>query len=219
MPEPKSGLLRMICRMSQPLLVARREFSIEDPWRLPDGCDPVTLRRSTDGGTSRLATRVALCHDGECLTALFLGDDDGVTATHLEHDAPLYEEDVVEIFVAPDGLTPYFEIEVSPLGTTFDARINSPDGVRATMRTDVGWTCDGLFAGVRRTPASLDVVIRVPFASLGAAPPRAGDAWRANLFRIDRHPKHGSDFSAWQPTMKQPADFHVARAFGTLLFE
>lgn len=205
--------------MSDRLVAARREFSIEDPWRLPDGCETVALRRATDGGATRLTTRAALYHDGEWLTALFLGEDDAVTATHLAHDAPLYEEDVVEIFLAPGGLTPYFEIEVNPLGTTFDARIDSPDGVRATMRTDVGWTCEGLFAGVRWTPESLDVVIRLPFASLDVPPPRTAEEWRINLFRIDRHPKHGSEFAAWQPTMKEPADFHVARAFGRIVFE
>ncbi len=125
----------------------------------------------------------------------------------------------MEIFVAPVGLTPYFEIEVSPLGTTFDARIDSPDGVRATMRADLAWTCDALFAAVRRTPQSFDVVMRFPFASLGASPPRPGEVWRANLFRIDRHPAHGSEFSAWQPTNRQPADFHAAAAFGMLVFE
>lgn len=205
--------------MSDRLVVVRREFSVEEPWRVPEGCAPVTLRRSTDGTAPRLPTRSALYHDGESLIALFLGDDDGVTATHLEHDAPLYEEDVVEIFLAPSGLTPYFEIEVNPLGTTFDARIDSPDGVRATMRVDLAWTCVALFAGVRRTPRSFDVVMRIPFASLGAAPPRAGAAWRANLFRIDRHPACGSELSAWQPTLKQPADFHVAAAFGKIVFE
>ena len=47
-----------------------------------------------------------------------------------------------------DGAT-YYELEVNPLGTTFDARIDSPDGVRATMRADLSWTCNGLFAAVR----------------------------------------------------------------------
>ena len=203
----------MIYGMSDRLLVARREFSVEEPWRLPDGCAAVTLRRSTDGGAPRLTTRVALYHDGTSLIALFLGDDDGVTATHLAHDAPLYEEDVVEIFVAPEGLTPYFEIEVSPLGTTFDARIDSPDGVRATMGTDLSWTCQGLFAAVRRIGSSVDTVMRVPFAAIGGRPARA------NFFRVDRSRAHGDEYSAWRPTMKTPADFHVVAAFGALVFE
>ena len=91
-------------------------------------------------------------------------------------------------------------------------------GIRATMTTDLAWACTGLFAALRRDEGrELHVVIRLPFVSLGAAP-RSGDEWRANFFRIDRSATHGDDFSAWQPTLKTPADFHVASAFGALRF-
>lgn len=195
------------------MLVPRAAFSIEDPWSIPAGCTPVDLRRATDGAAPRLATQLALFHDGDCLTALFLGDDDGVHATLLRHDEPLWKEDVVELFLAPERPSRYFEIEVNPLGTTFDAVIDSPDLDRRTMSTDLAWTCDGLFAGVRTTPNSLAVVVRVPFAALGA---RLEGEWRANFYRIDRGAS--DEYSAWQPTMKTPPDFHVPHAFGGLSF-
>ena len=195
------------------MLVPRADFAIDDPWAIPRGCTAVALRRAGDGAAPRLATRLALYHDGDCLTALFLGEDDGVQATYLGHDEPLWKEDVVELFLAPERPSRYFEIEVNPLGTTFDAVIDSPDLDRATMTTDLAWTCQGLFAAVRTTPASLDVVVRVPFASLGARP--EGE-WRGNFYRIDRG--SGDEYSAWQPTMKRPPDFHVPRAFGGLRF-
>src|SRR5204863_9961265 len=128
---------------------------------------------------------------------------------------PLYQEDVVEIFLSPDDPKWYYEIEVNPLGTTFDARILSPDGVRASMRTELEWECRNLFAAVRTTPRSLETVIRIPFASLHSPPPRDGATWRGNLFRIDRSGA-GDEFMAWRPTLKSPADFHVAAAFGRL---
>jgi hypothetical protein len=209
----------MISVMTIPVLVVpRAEFSIEEPWAIPPECEVVSLRRAIDGGAPRLQTDVAAYYDDENLTIVFQCDDDEIVATYLEHDEPLWQEDAVEMFLAPEGLTPYFEIEVNPLGTTFDARIDSPDGVRATMTTDLAWTCDGLFAALRRNDQrTLDVVVRVPFVSLGAAP-EAGHEWRANFFRIDRSAVHGDDFSAWQPTGKSPADFHVAAAFGALRF-
>jgi len=199
--------------MIQSMLVPRATFTFEDPWAIPRGCTPVALRRADDGAAPRLGTRLVLFHDGDCLTALFLGEDDGVAATFLRHDEPLWKEDVVELFLAPERPSRYFEIEVNPLGTTFDAVIDSPDLDRATMTTDLAWTCAGLFAAVRTTPATLDVLVRVPFASLGA---KAEGEWRANFYRIDR----GSpdEYSAWQPTMKTPPDFHVPRAFGGLSF-
>jgi hypothetical protein len=205
------------------LLVRRAGLDMEEPWVMPPGVTSVRLRRSTDGAPPRLATSVAAFFDDQSLFVLFSGADDHVEATYLTHDANLFEQDVFEVFLAPDGLTRYYELEVSPRGTLFDARIESPDGERRTMKADRSWTCDGLVAAVRRARESeglstIDTVLRVPFASLGRETPREGEAWRCNFFRIDRHPTHGDEYSAWQPTLRTPPDFHVASAFGTLRF-
>jgi hypothetical protein len=204
------------------LLVPPATFSIEDPWTTPAACQPVRLRSATDGHVPRLATSVAAWYDREHLSILFSGTDDHVVANYTAHDDPLYEEDVIEVFLAPQRLTEYFELEVSPNGTIFDARIESPDGNRTTMRADRGWTCEGLVAAVRRVVESdgaitFDVLVRLPFAALERGAPEAGEEWRVNFFRIDRHPG-GDEYSAWSPTMKDPADFHVPAAFGTLRF-
>lgn len=210
----------MLTLMGQPSLTVRRaEFSIEEPWAVPSGCQPVALRRSTDGAPPRLPTQITVYSDGQCLNILFQLRDEGVVATYLNHDQPLYEEDVVEVFLAPETLTRYYEIEVNPLGTTFDAQVDSPDGVRATMKIDLSWECPNLFAAVRRIPGETDIIMRVPFACVGGRVPSKATEWRGNFFRIDRNREHGDEFSAWQPTLKNPADFHVAAAFGRLIFE
>ena len=208
---------------SDTLQIRRASFSVEEPWAIPAGCATVQLLRATDGSTPRLSTAVSVYYDDRYLNVLFSTADDHTVATMERHDEPLYEEDVVEMFLAPERLTEYFEIEVSPLGTTFDARIESPDGLRQTMRADVSWECAGLRAGLRRLTeangdVTVDTLIRVPFAGLGRSTPKPGEEWRGNLFRIDRHPVHGDEYSAWQPPMKDPADFHVAAAFGVLIF-
>ncbi len=205
------------------IVVPRGAFDMEDPWTAPLACIPARLRRSTDGAPPRLATSVTAWFDDEYLNVLFSGGDDHIEATYLTHDAPLYNEDVVEVFLAPEEGARYFELEVSPRGTIFDARIDSPDGARATMRVDRDWNCEGLIATVRRVTESngastVDTLLRIPFASLGREMPRDGDTWRANFFRVDRHDSRGDEFSAWQPTMKNPADFHVPAAFGALRF-
>ncbi len=203
------------------LLVVRRPFQIEAPWDCPREA-AVDLVRVTDGAAPILSTSVVASYDDVALNFVFSGEDDAVHATLLEHDAPLWQEDVVEVFLAPSAAAEYFELEVNPLGTTFDARILSPDGVRATMRTELEWTCGGLFAAIQRRSAgsgitSFDVVIRIPFASLGCPAPRSGEAWRGNLFRIDRH-ERGDEFTAWRPTLETVPDFHVAAAFGVIRF-
>lgn len=209
--------------MHETLDIPRAVFDAEEPWTAPAGTEPVRLRRSTDGGTPRLATSIAVWFDDEYLTVLFSAADDHLEATLYEHDASLYEEDVVEVFLAPDRLTRYFELEVSPRGTMFDALIESPHGVREGLRADRGWTCEGMWAAVRSMTESdgsttVDTVLRIPFSALGRDKPKDGETWRGNFFRIDRHPQQGDEYSSWQPTHKDPADFHVAAAFGTLRF-
>ena len=205
------------------LRVPRAPFDMEDPWVSPAECDPVRLRRAIDAAAPRLTTSVAAWFDDRFLTVLFSVSDDHIEATFRDHDAPLYEQDVVEIFLAPDALTRYFELEISPQGTVFDAAVDSPDGVRATMHVDRAWNCAGLLTAVRKITESdgvmtLDTVVRIPFDSLGRGTPAAGETWRANFFRIDRHPRLGDEFSAWQPTFRRPPDFHVPASFGILEF-
>jgi hypothetical protein len=205
------------------LHVARGEFSMEDPWAIPPACEIVRLRRATDGDAPRLSTALSAYYDHDYLSVVFSGADDLVVSTLLGHDEPLYNEDVVEVFLAPNGRAEYFEIEVSPAGAAFDARIESPDGSRATMKSDVAWNCDGLVTAVRKLheaggAMTVDTVIRIPFRALDRSAPAAGESWYANFFRIDRHPAEGDEYSAWRPTLRQPPDFHVPSAFGRLSF-
>ena len=209
--------------MAETLVVPRAAFDMDDPWATPAGCSPVRLRRATDAAAPRLATSVAAWYDDRYLSLLYSAADDHIRATYHSHDDPLYEQDVVEVFLAPDGLVRYFEIEVSPHGIIFDATIDSPNGTRDGLRADRGWTCEGLFVALRTVTESdgamsVDTVLRIPFAAIGRPTPAQGETWRGNFFRIDRHPEHGDEFSAWQPTLKTPPDFHVAAAFGVLRF-
>lgn len=209
--------------MSETLVVPRARFDMDDPWATPAACSPVRLRRATDAAAPRLATSVAAWYDDDYLTVLYSATDDHIRATYHHHDDPLYEQDVVEVFLAPDRLERYFEIEVSPHGTVFDAAIDSPAGTREGLVADVAWTCEGLVVALRNViessgTMSIDILVRIPFSALERPTPADGETWRGNFFRIDRHPEHGDEFSAWQPTMKEPADFHVAGAFGVLRF-
>jgi hypothetical protein len=172
----------------------------------------VTLRRATDGGPAlqKATVRVGL-RDGQLLVR-FDGRGRGA-ATLTERDAPLWKEEVFEVFLAPDdspGL--YYEFQVNPLGALFDARIDSPQGRRETMRVDASWNCAGLSARVGRREGGWTALLRIPLASLAAAQtPR----WRANFYRIDR--SDPEEFCAWSPTFADPPDFHRPDRFGLLI--
>ena len=153
---------------------------------------------------------------GRVLCVRFDGKDDGVVATYTGHDEPLWKEDVFEVFLSPrQNPTVYYEFEVNPLGTLFDARVASPDLRRATMRVDAAWECPGFAARVTRNPARWSASLRIPLAPLCPGSPPS--TWRANFYRIDRGAR--DEFSAWSPTLADPPDFHLPERFGVLRFE
>jgi hypothetical protein len=197
----------------------------EEPW---PGLAPLALAPS-HGGVAPAgfqATALRLCHDGERLYVAFRCDDLDVWGSYTGRNQPLYEEEVVEAFLAPGGdPRRYFELEANPLGAWFEARIESPDGRRATLRADRDWVCAGWERAVRvhgdlarrdGRHQGWSVEWAIPFAALGAPPPAPGERWRANFFRIDR--AGGGQFSAWSPTFADPPDFHVPDRFGVLVF-
>ena len=166
------------------------------------------------GGKPRLSTSVRVGFRGEALCVRFDARDDGVVATLRERDGPLWTEDVFEIFLAPDREGPrvYFELEVNPLGALFDARVESPERVRESMRVDTSWDCPGLAARVTAREGRWSGLVTIPLAPLcGGEIPAT---WRANFYRIDRGAR--DEFTAWSPTLSDPPDFHVPERFGVL---
>jgi hypothetical protein len=167
----------------------------------------------------------------------FLCVDQDIWGTYTERDDPLYDEEVVEVFFSPTGdVRHYYEFEVSPRNAIFDARVYSPDLHRGTMQVDTSWDCPGLQTAVkvhgtvhheppdtrRLTPNTTCgwwmVEMAIPFAAFPeVSPPEPGDVWRANFYRIDR--ADPPEFTAWSPTLEQPANFHVPERFGHLVFE
>jgi len=178
---------------------------------------PFTL--ADGGGPAVQQTRLRLCWDSEALRVRFDCADRDAWGTYRQRDDPLYEEEAVEVFLAPGAADPsdYFELEVSPLGTLFDATIHNPTSRRADMTADRVWDCPGLrwSAGAGRDHQDWWAELAIPWRGLlpDAEPPRL---WRANFYRIER-PRDGEpEFSAWSPTLARPADFHRPARFGVL---
>ncbi len=178
---------------------------------------PLRLTDARTGALPRLATSVRLAVRGAALCIRFDARDEGLVATLRDRDAPLWTEDVCEVFLAPeDSHAPrrYYELEVNPLGTLFDARVDSPDGKRATMMVDPSWDCAGLAARAQSRPGHWSASLTIPLAALCEEPIPV--RWRANFFRIDRGETAGDEFTAWSPTFADPPDFHIPERFGLL---
>jgi hypothetical protein len=114
------------------------------PW--PDLPPLAELVRAADGGRPEQPTWVRAGHDGTTLFVRFDCVDRDAWGTFRRRDDPIYEEEAVEVFLAPGAADPvrYFELEVSPLGVLFDAIIENPTSRRAEMTIDTSWDCPGL---------------------------------------------------------------------------
>src|SRR6476469_7397527 len=163
----------------------------------------VRLVDAQSGEPPSLPTSLRVALRGDTLCVRFDGRDEGVVATYRSRDENLWEEDVFEVFLAPvDPPHLYFEFEVNPLGTLFDARVDSPHLVRAGMNVDTSWDCAGLSATVGQRVGKWSAALPVPLRELVAPIPRR---WRANVHRVDRGAPGGArdEFSAWSPILKQ----------------
>ncbi len=179
------------------------------PFVLADGSAPALQQ-----------TRVRLCHDDRALHTRFDCDDRDIRASLVGRDEPLYIEEVVELFLAPGETDPqvYYEFEVNPLGALFDAEVYSPTGCRDQMTVRTAWDCPELRWGAERADADSrwSAWLSVPWSAVGGFGGSRPEIWRANFYRIERPANSAPEFSAWSPTLTEPADFHKPARFGLL---
>ena len=179
------------------------------------------------GRPVRFPTKLRLLWDDQHLYVAFEATDEDITERYSKRDDPIYEHETVELFLMPNvvapALGPYVELQASPGGVIFDA---SFDGRRQGMNTayEAGQTVGTKIDG------TLDIEDRdrgwvsewaVPFAKIRgvSGPPKDGDEWRMNAFRIEKFRVGGrleGEYTAWSPP--QVGDFHNTARFGRMKF-
>ncbi|MFO7693233.1 MAG: carbohydrate-binding family 9-like protein [Vicinamibacterales bacterium] len=186
-----------------------------------------TAQRIQWGPPRYRTTFRALWNDGG-LAVRFDACDDGSWHTMTKLDDPIWEEEVVEIFLDPASLgRHYAEVEISPVNVVTDLHIHEP---HPRLRGDAGWNWQGLESTVvpgscsGLTPGGWVALAWLPWnglASLGPevaarVPPAPGDAWQFNVFRIKRpngpaDPERDAVYAAWStpggPSFHEPAAF------------
>jgi len=205
---------------------------LDDPlWKI---AGEAPLANAITGEPGRFKTGVrALCSD----TTFYVGfhcDDDYVWSSHTEYGSPIFNEEVVEIFVSPSGsLQHYFEINLSPKNVLFDACIlnnRTEPGPRspASLKILDEYRMSGIKTAVH-VEGELDkpggakywrAEYAIPLDQLFSIthnPPEPGDEWRINFYHIDSPKKGEQEFYAWSPTLF--LDYHAPWRFGILRFE
>lgn len=211
---PSDALIAI--RLAEPVVV---DGSLSDPgWR---AAPPQPLRRSDGGANARQATTVRLAWTDQELLLAFQCQDQDIHTRFEKRDDPLYLEEAIEVFLDTDGdRRDYMEFEVSPAGVLFDAAFTARRqgmDLGFNPRSRVAVEVDGTLARRDDRDQGWSVELAIPFADMrggGRRPPKPGDCWRANLFRLDK--SQGADeASSWRPTR---GDFHDLDAFGALCF-
>jgi len=181
---------------------------------------------SLKGTPGSVRTEAKMLWDKKNLYVLFECQDPDVWSNMKKHDGALWTQEAVELMIDADGDgATYIEIQVSPNGTTYDAYhprkrqgqeawesgMKTKVKVRGTLNKrkdkDEGWTVEialPLRAVLGKSKAKLTL------------PPKPGDRWRANMFRMDFPKGKAREGLAWSPP--RTTDFHTLERFGTLIF-
>lgn len=147
--------------------------------------------------------------------------DDNVKNKFTKHDEEVWHEDAFEIFLDPLGDSKdYFELQVSPAGVVFDSylpeyRKNHNDW---TSDMEVKVAVDGTINKEADADKGWSAEIAIPWKALekgGGIPPKAGDKWRMNFFRVNAT-KDKPVYSAWSPPKR--GDFHALDRFRDVVF-
>jgi hypothetical protein len=180
------------------------------------------FRENLDGSPSDVKTEARMLYDDKFLYVSFRCPDNNIWATMKTRDQHLWLEEVVEIFVQADPRKGnYIELEVNPLGTMLDIYLldtrkplhyESWNSQRLKWAIQLVGTVDGKDGDREWTceiALPLEDVVTAP-----NLPPRVGDRWRMNLYRVEQRPAPAS--LAWSPTLQE--DFHIPAMFGELVF-
>lgn len=187
-----------------------------------ENCQPVMIEHYWSGEPAPASrhAEARVCWSDEALHVRFVGAQQEPLVVSAEPRTDrktlgLWDRDVCEIFVAPDGDAPerYFEFEAAPTGEWVDLGIVvKPSG----RETDWDFK-SGMSAAAKLDGDRLVVGIRIPWSD-SIPKPEKGDVWRANVFRCVG-PESPERYLAWRPTRTTEPNYHVPEAFGRLRFE
>jgi hypothetical protein len=207
-----------VARVAQPIQIDGRLD--EQAWKetTPVG----NFVNNHDGTPSNIKTEARLLYSDKFIFFAFRAIDSNIWSTFKRRDEHLWLEEVVEVFLQASAQPPnYIELEVNPLGTMLDIYLldtRKPIPYESWNSRNLRWAVkvDGSVDG-REGDREWTCEIALPFEDVVTAPnnpPKSGDRWRMNLFRVERKPTVAE--VAWSPTLQD--DFHVLPRLGELVF-
>lgn len=179
---------------------------------------PVTWQTDYTGAATGVQTNARFLWTEGALFALFELSSAGLNVDTsrpiTKERAKLYEEDCVELFLAPSAARPlhYYEIELGPFGHFFDLEID-----RAAKISSTEWSAQPRIATTRdlaRRTAIVEVRFSSPDLAAALVP---GARLPLALYRMEG--KAPRQYLAWRPPRTAKPNFHVPEGFGSLLVD
>lgn len=229
--------------VSEPITV---DGVLDDPvWASAPWAENFILYGTLNGST-KTRTRAKIAWDKEYLYVGVEAEDVDVWSTYIKRDASLWNEDVLEFFIDPEGdALGYMEFEVSPRNTIFDTWIEKPlfsqkgpshiDWNSPGLRTAV--QIEGTLGGsnkdaVERKDTDVKWVMEaaLPWKDCAivsgkmALPSNPGDTWSMNVTRYD-YSKGVQELSQWSPSDVigvggiKGYSWHEPKEYGYVTFE
>ncbi|MBW1658522.1 hypothetical protein GSY47_24330 [Flavobacterium quisquiliarum] len=169
-------------------------------------------------------TYVSFLWNDENLYIAYNCTDSDIIGKPQTKDAQIfYTDDLVEIFIDPDGDGQnYVEIGVNAFSTNYDLLLRCISPECGGWKTETGFNINGMETVSNINLDGYTVEIKIPFASLekiknaNFSKPKTGTKWKANAFRID----YGEtiEYQALQAYKSLKFGFHQPEEFAVFEF-
>lgn len=188
----------------------------KDEWQQ---AEEIVLLDAETGMEPRLKTSVKALWNENYIYFAFKCNDDYVKATKTAYNDKVYEEDVVEVFIDDNrDMKTYIEVEANPFNTVLHYSIkNNLKGCFISFARTEKKIISAV--SIEETTNEWTTEIAVPLSEFITAenyPPKPGDKWLVNFYRIDRGQDGVDEYSSWGTTGK--INFHMPETFGELIF-
>ena len=197
----------------------------EPAWRRAESVGPFRFAWWKQGKKEQ--TDAKLLWDDCNLYVSYCCKDAHVAAEHTKRDSPVYRDDCVEVFTAPNPDRPndYFNIEMNVNGAILDQ--HHPDGPGVKVKENwnatgvrIAVSVDGTLNDDSDTDRGWTLEAAIPLSNFAKVarhtPPHSGDVWHLNLNRLGG--RTNPQYSQWSPSKTKTPQFHVPRDFGRVVF-
>jgi hypothetical protein len=188
------------------------------------------FENSTNGQKADFETEVSINSDDRYLHISFACHQDYYVNENnmLEHNAPLYNQEVFEIFISPSHADSkhYLEVEINPNNALWIGTINNPTlgAETQTLERMIAHSDAGILHEAYKSNNSWNGKMSIPWALIGKD--KEGK-YRINFYRIRSNKSHTDanwicdtetcDFVCWNATLSgQSPAFHRPKRFGYL---